>query len=118
MIFISTCVASINDFMPLSFSAYGQSKAALNYTVKELSFEHEKDAFTCIALHPGVVASEMGQTAVVDFERNSFPEVAKMVRGMSISVETSVADQIKVIDSLTKSDNGRFYSYDGSKLQW
>jgi NAD(P)-dependent dehydrogenase (short-subunit alcohol dehydrogenase family) len=117
MVFLSTIAASIGAFPGLSISAYGQSKAALNYTMKELSVELANERFTFISLHPGAVSTDMGNDVVNKFaERN--PEIGEYMRGFSITPEVSVTGKLKLIESLTKEQTSKFYSYTDEELVW
>jgi NAD(P)-dependent dehydrogenase (short-subunit alcohol dehydrogenase family) len=117
VVFLSTIAASIGAFPGLSISAYGQSKAALNYTVKELSVELANEGFTLISLHPGAVSTDMGNDVVNKFAAKS-PEIGEYMRGISITPEVSVTGQLKLIDNLSKEQTGKFYSYTGEELVW
>ncbi|CAH2355049.1 uncharacterized oxidoreductase [[Candida] railenensis] len=113
--FISTGAASIGAYIPFSSSAYGQSKAALNYSVKEISSELDAEEFTVIALSPGMVTTDMGQDA---FKRIADPVVLQSLKDMSITPEVSATSQIEVYDKLTRESNGKFLSFDGTELVW
>jgi NAD(P)-dependent dehydrogenase (short-subunit alcohol dehydrogenase family) len=117
VVFLNSIAASIGGFGGMSFSAYGQSKAALNYTMKELSVELTNEGYTVISLHPGVVTTDMGVDAVKKFEAMS-TEVGAYMRGISITPEVSVTDQLKLIDGLKKEQTGKFYSYTGEEISW
>lgn len=67
--FISSVRGSLNGFFPASLSAYGQSRAALNYSMKELSFELKEEGFTVVAFHAGVVLSDMNTYAAFKFRK-------------------------------------------------
>lgn len=52
MFFIMSSVAgSIGDIQPVPSTAYGTSKAAVNFITRKIHFEHKK--ITSVALHPG-----------------------------------------------------------------
>lgn len=111
LFFISSCAGSIGNFFPISVSAYGQSKAALNYTVKELSFELMPEGFTVVAAHPGLVSTDMGQYGV-----QKFAEMNIQLSGVEvITPEQSASGLVNVLASITPSDNGKFLNYDGSE---
>ncbi|KAK6454290.1 uncharacterized protein RJT20DRAFT_148256 [Scheffersomyces xylosifermentans] len=114
-IFISTSASSITQFFPISVSAYGQSKAALNYTVKELSFEHGQEGFTVVAVHPGAVSTDMGNQAVKKMSEDD-PELVKSLESLIITPEESGLKLKALFDGFQPKDNGLFYSYDGSEL--
>ncbi|CCH43236.1 3-oxoacyl-[acyl-carrier-protein] reductase [Wickerhamomyces ciferrii] len=100
--FVSSLAGVINDFFPFSTSAYGQSKAALNYTVKEFSFELESEGFTVVALHPGTVSTDLLKTASAWYEEN-VPGFAEALSNYeTLTPEESAKRQIKIINNLSK----------------
>jgi NAD(P)-dependent dehydrogenase (short-subunit alcohol dehydrogenase family) len=113
VVFLSSTAGSIGAFSGFSVSAYGQSKAALNYTMKELSVELANEGFTFISLHSGTVSTDMVNKFVA---KN--PDIGEYIKDISITPEVSVTDQLKLIDGLTKEQNGKFYSYTGDELVW
>ncbi|KAK6453669.1 uncharacterized protein RJT20DRAFT_148381 [Scheffersomyces xylosifermentans] len=115
VIFTSTIAASITSFFPTSTSAYGQSKAALNYSVKELSFELKADKFTVVAVHPGTVATEMGNFGVSAIKKNN-PEFTSAIDASVITSEQSPTAMKKLFDDLKEEQSGFFWSYDGSEI--
>ena len=56
---ISTGAASISAYIPMSSSAYGSSKTAVNFLVKVLDDEHAKDGLIAFSISPGWVATDM-----------------------------------------------------------
>jgi len=80
--------------------AYRASKAALNQLNRSLANELGPDGFTCIALHPGWVRTDMGGP-----------------RG-ELAVDESIRHMLRTIDALTPAKNGAFLSYDGSPIPW
>lgn len=99
-------------YSPTSFSAYGQSKAAINYTAKALSFELGPDDFIVAPIHPGTVLTDMLKNGI-----EIAPEpTSKRFKDTSISPETSATGIHKVIDGLTKKDSGKFFNYQGKEL--
>jgi NAD(P)-dependent dehydrogenase (short-subunit alcohol dehydrogenase family) len=118
IIFISSVAGSIGNYIGHSLSAYGQSKAALNYTAKELSHELAGEGFVVVALNPGFVTSDMGrhgseQIAKID------PELAKQAAKYHITPEESARKQLQLLDGLSQEDNGKFLNYEGGvELAW
>lgn len=111
LVFISSRAGSITGFFPISMSAYGQSKAALNYTVKELSFELMPEGFTVVAVHPGLVSTDMGQ-----YGAQKFAEMNVQLSGVEvITPDQSASGLVSVLDNITHLDNGKFLNYDGSE---
>ncbi|MBZ0296259.1 MAG: SDR family oxidoreductase [Anaerolineae bacterium] len=78
--------------------AYSTSKAALNSVTRGLAVDLVD--ITVVALHPGWVQTDMGGV------------------NASLTPPESAAGIIRVIDGLTKSDNGCFYQWDGQAVAW
>eukprot|EP01112_Ceratiomyxa_fruticulosa_P016593 TRINITY_DN503_c1_g1_i6.p1 TRINITY_DN503_c1_g1~~TRINITY_DN503_c1_g1_i6.p1 ORF type:complete len:245 (+),score=56.66 TRINITY_DN503_c1_g1_i6:259-993(+) len=97
-------IANLNEHVKFS-SPYNTSKTALNMFTKHLSLELKDEGFIIAPLHPGWTDSELGDSYM--------PGVKAPVK-----LEDSVKGQIKVIDGLTKENNGEFLSFDGKVLSW
>ena len=82
------------------FYGYRESKAALNMFTSSLAAELGPDGFTCLALHPGWVRTDMGGA------------------NATLSPEESVSSMRAVIGELTTDDNGRYLGYDGTEVAW
>lgn len=80
--------------------AYRASKAALNKITQGLATDLKDDGITCIAMHPGWVQSDMGGEAA------------------DITPAESAAGILKVIQSLTIDDTGKFIDWDGTARSW
>ncbi len=83
-----------------SYYGYRESKAGLNMFTRSIAAELRPDGFTCIAMSPGWVRTDMGG-----------PDAA-------IGPEESVAGMLKVLDGLTPGDTGRFLGHDGESIPW
>ncbi len=79
---------------------YRASKSALNMLNRTLSAELEGEGFTCVAMHPGWVQTDMGGAAA------------------TLSPAESVAGMVEVIAGLDTSHNGGFLDYQGETLPW
>jgi NAD(P)-dependent dehydrogenase (short-subunit alcohol dehydrogenase family) len=79
---------------------YSASKAALNMMTKRLAVEAKAIGIITILIHPGWVMTDMGGA------------------GAQIMKEESVRGMLRVIDSLTMQDNGRFLGWDGKEVPW
>jgi NAD(P)-dependent dehydrogenase (short-subunit alcohol dehydrogenase family) len=106
---ISAKVGSIGDNQVGGWYGYRASKAALNMFIRTTAIEYKR---TCpqailVALHPGTTDTQLSQP----FQRNVPPEKL-------FSVDRTVSQLLTVIDGLTPSDSGEFYSWDGSQLPW
>jgi NAD(P)-dependent dehydrogenase (short-subunit alcohol dehydrogenase family) len=97
---ISSQLGSIANNSGGSTYAYRASKAALNMLTVSLANELRPEGFTCVAMHPGWVRTDMGG-----------PQAP-------LTPTDSVASMIAVIERLTATDSGRFLNYDGKPLPW
>jgi len=97
---LTSVLGSITANTQGGFYGYRESKAALDMFVRNLAVELKPEGFTCIAIHPGWVKTDMGG-----------PDA-------QLSPEESVSGVRKVIDHLKPEDTGKFWSYDGGKLPW
>lgn len=115
IIFISSAAASFSEFFPVPLGAYGQSKAALNYTIKHIAMELQKENFTVLAVHPGMVKTDMADEATAYFAKhNQDTELLKTIEKYAITPEVSVQGLIKVIEEVKPEDTGKFYHNDGT----
>ena len=83
-----------------SLGTYGESKAVLNDSFRELAPAWAAEGLTAIVMHPGWVRTDMGG------------------RGASLSVEESVTGMRQVIAGLTAAEHGRFWTWDGREHPW
>lgn len=97
---VSSQLGSIAANTGGSSYGYRASKAALNMLTTCLANELKAEGFTCVALHPGWVRTDMGG-----------PEAP-------LTAAQSVGQILSVLDRLTPADNGRFLTYDGKPLPW
>lgn len=88
-------------------SGYGASKAALNHVIRQIARETN---FITVALHPGFVITDMSKAAR---ELGIFDGVVPL-----ITAEDSAGSMLSIIHKLTKEDNDKFFSYDGTKASW
>ncbi len=79
---------------------YRESKAALNMFTRSIAAELEPHGFTCIAINPGWVKTDMGG-----------PD-ARMTPDESIDA------MVKVIEGLSTEHSGYFYSHGGDLVPW
>ncbi|KAJ6492745.1 NAD(P)-binding protein [Mycena vitilis] len=97
---ISTLGASMGSYHHLSASAYGSSKAAANFLIKVLTTEHP--TLISLAISPGWVATEMGNTGAV---ANGLPAAP-------VTLEDSVTGIMSRIDGATvEKTGGRFWNF-------
>lgn len=113
--FISSAAGSFSEFFPLPLGAYGQSKAALNYTIKHIAVELQNEGFTVLAAHPGLVKTDMGDEATAYFLKdNPDPQLLETIEKSAITPEVSVQGLLKVIEEAKPEDTGKFYHNDGT----
>jgi NAD(P)-dependent dehydrogenase (short-subunit alcohol dehydrogenase family) len=67
---------------------------------RALAFDPELKGVTVIAMHPGWVRTDMGGP-------NAY-----------LSTAESAAGILKVIEGLSPSDNGKFFTWDGGEYPW
>jgi NAD(P)-dependent dehydrogenase (short-subunit alcohol dehydrogenase family) len=80
--------------------SYSSSKAALNMLSKQMALQLEKDNVVVNPIIPGHVRTDMGGPSA------------------PLSPQESISGMIKVIDSLTQKDSGKFLSYEGKEYPW
>jgi NAD(P)-dependent dehydrogenase (short-subunit alcohol dehydrogenase family) len=97
---LSSNLGSIAENSRGNFYGYRESKAALNMFTKTLAAELGPEGFTCVVLTPGWVQTDMGG-----------PDA-------TLTPAESISGMKAVLDRLTPSDNGTFWSYDGSQMPW
>lgn len=82
------------------YYAYRSSKAALNKVMKGLAVDLEPFGVLVCPIHPGWVKTDMGGA------------------NAAITVTQSAAGIFKLIESLTKSQSGKFLTWEGEELPW
>ncbi len=80
--------------------SYCMSKAALNMASRGLAHDLRRRNVIVIALDPGWVQTDMGGASA------------------SLTPHESVSGILRVIDSLTLKDSGKYYDYRGGQHQW
>jgi NAD(P)-dependent dehydrogenase (short-subunit alcohol dehydrogenase family) len=106
---ISAKVGSIGDNEIGGWYGYRASKAALNMFIRTSSIEYKRSCPNAIlvALHPGTTDTKLS----LPFQRNVPPEKL-------FSVDRTVSQLLTVMDNLTPTDSGEFFSWDGSRITW
>ena len=95
---ISSLMASLSLRKSPNAWLYRASKTALNSVLLDVA--HSFPEGISVALHPGWVRSDMGGA------------------NAALSPEESAAGIRATLAKLTEHDNGTFYNYDGSRLNW
>lgn len=103
---LSAKVGSIEDNRLGGWYSYRASKAALNMLIKTASIELKRTnpKAVMVAMHPGTVTSSLSEP----------------FRGAEIGRQPMQAacEMLEVINRLTPTDNGQFFSYNGQRLPW
>ena len=97
---ITSNLGSITDNTSGQFYGYRESKAALNMFTRSLAAELRPEGFTCVVLHPGWVKTDMGG-----------PDAP-------VTVQESARGIREVIDGLTATDSGTYWTHRGEQLAW
>lgn len=93
-------MGSIDDNTSGGAYVYRSSKAALNMVTKSQSLDLAHRGVTCVVLHPGWVATDMGGA------------------GAPLQAPESVSGMRKVLDGLSSADTGKFFAYSGEAIPW
>ncbi|KAI8918963.1 hypothetical protein DFJ77DRAFT_452548 [Powellomyces hirtus] len=86
--------------------AYNVSKLAARYTAMEIARDLRGEDFTVIPLHPGWVATEMGNKGAELFGLEQAP----------VSILQSAAGIINTIECATAKDSGKFLNWKGEEV--
>ncbi|KAI8814637.1 aflatoxin biosynthesis ketoreductase-like protein nor-1 [Cladochytrium replicatum] len=105
---ISTLLASVGTVQSYPATAYGSSKAAFNYIVRKIQVDHGANGLISFAIHPGWVASDMG---------NEHAQAAGL-ESAPVSLKDSVAGLLDKIDNATTETFSKLIAYDGEVIQW
>jgi norsolorinic acid ketoreductase len=105
---VSSMAGSIGQLHPVPDTVYGTSKAALNYITRSIHKEHSPEGFIVFPIHPGMVDTDMGQSAAHVFGLEKIPT----------SPLESAQGVFDVVNSATAEYSGRFLSFEGSELVW
>ena len=106
---LSARVGSIGDNHLGGWYSYRASKAALNQIIKTLSIEvaRRNKNTAVVALPPGTTDTNLSKP----FQQNVKPEKL-------FSAHYSVSKMFQIIDNLFLEDNGKFFAWDGSTIEW
>lgn len=106
---ISSNAASIGAIFDSPHTAYGTSKAALNFVTQSIHKEHSSEGFIAFPIHPGFVTTDMGLAAAQEFDTRFM---------VALTPEQSGKFVFEKADGATREDSGRFWVYDGTELEW
>ncbi|KAI0192138.1 hypothetical protein F4808DRAFT_379218 [Astrocystis sublimbata] len=107
-IVVSSIVSSmcLTEQFPHASTAYGASKAALNYVIGRIHCENS--TLVTAAIHPGWVQTDMGNVSAVAAGMEKAP----------VSIEQSVQGILSVVEGAQRTGSNKFISFDGSELPW
>lgn len=114
IVFVSSAVASFSEFIPMEFGAYGQSKVALNYTVRHIAGELEAEKFIVIPVHPGMVSTGMGNQGIIKIAEIS-PAISADLKSGIITPQESAGGILKLAARLEQKDSGKFFYWNGTE---
>ncbi|MFO1036666.1 MAG: SDR family oxidoreductase [Geminicoccaceae bacterium] len=97
---LSSAMGSIAQNMGGGNEIYRSSKSGMNAAMRSVAMDLRSDGFAVAVISPGWVKTDMGGP------------------GATIDVATSVAGMKRVIERLSPSNTGRFWSWCGSELPW
>ena len=104
---LSARVGSIGDNRLGGWWSYRMSKAALNMATRNTALELGRRGVTAVSLHPGTTATDLS----APFSRNVKPEKL-------FTPEFTARSLLDVVDGLGPEDNGGFFAYDGTPIEW
>ncbi|EJU05887.1 NADP-binding protein [Dacryopinax primogenitus] len=110
-VLISSGAGSINSGapMPVGMLPYGASKAAANYIMRKLHYEHP--GLCVVVISPGGVATDMAR-----FASGADPV---MRTAAIIGVEKSASGCLKIVDEARREEDGpKMKNYDGGVWEW
>jgi norsolorinic acid ketoreductase len=93
--------------LPNPSGAYGPTKAAAHWLTKRINTEEKK--ITSFVLHPGWVATDMGNLGASNVGLKEAP----------LSIKDSVSGMLQIIDKATKDTHGAtFLQYNDEPYPW
>lgn len=106
---LSARVGSIGDNRLGGWYGYRASKAALNQLIRSLAVElaRQRPQAICVALHPGTVDTGL-----------SAPFQAGVSAEALFTPDFSAERLLEVLASLSPSDSGGFFAWDGQQIPW
>lgn len=118
VIFVSSLVGSVSEYPKLSSSAYGQSKAALSHSVRQLGRELAEEDFIVVSVNPGLVGTDMLLNAKEKLLAKIPAFAPRFAPGGHFTPDESAEKLAAVIKKLKKEDSNKFWNYDGTEVPW
>ncbi|KAK6463192.1 putative short chain dehydrogenase [Scheffersomyces coipomensis] len=116
-VFVSSAGGSLTNFYPFNSTAYGQSKAALNFSLIQLSKELESENFTVVPIHPGGVYTGIAEESL-DKIKATNTEYYEMIIKQLMSTEDCGKHLVPLIDGFKKEDSGKFIDFQGKEIPY
>ncbi|UKZ78910.1 hypothetical protein TrVFT333_006656 [Trichoderma virens FT-333] len=106
---ISSSIGSIAEVEahPAQLGAYGASKAAINYLMRKVHFE--ETWLTSMVICPGWTQTDMGNTGA---------QIMKFGDKAPVPLDVSVEGVLQEIDGITRTEGGKFASFDHNDHKW
>ncbi|KAJ5657309.1 uncharacterized protein N7484_000958 [Penicillium longicatenatum] len=108
-IVISSSAGSLSGVknLPVENTAYGTSKAGVNFVTRRIHYENP--ALIAFSINPGWLQTDLGNHAARGIGMAAAP----------VPVNVGVNGIIEQIDNSTRDrDSGKFLNYDGSEIDW
>ncbi|XP_074839192.1 C-signal-like isoform X2 [Carettochelys insculpta] len=96
-------IQNVGGWRTVQIISYRCSKAALNMLTKCLALGYGGDGILSVAVHPGAVQTDMGNSISVQ---------------APLTVEASVRGMLHVLCTLSEKHNGAFVNWEGEVLPW
>ncbi|KAI5462016.1 putative short-chain dehydrogenases/reductase [Mariannaea sp. PMI_226] len=112
VLLVSSSLGSITtaSYLPNLANGYSVARAALNMVGRKWSPLLKGEGITLAMIHPGWVGvTEIGDS-IAEWVNKYKPDLP------NLTIETSAADCMKVLNDLTIDNAGDFFNHDGSKL--
>ncbi|XXZ98567.1 hypothetical protein QA089_001070 [Meyerozyma guilliermondii] len=99
-------------------SAYGISKAALNYGARQIARDLSEENFIVVPVHPGLVGTDLLFNATEPFLKSN-PHFKDFLGPENyLTPDQSAKGLVALIEKLKKEDSGKFWNYDGTEVPW
>lgn len=118
VIFVSSAAGSVSVEPSYVSSAYGISKAALNYGARQIARDLSEENFIVVPVHPGLVGTDLLFNATEPFLKSN-PHFKDFLGPENyLTPDQSAKGLVALIEKLKKEDSGKFWNYDGTEVPW
>jgi len=97
---ITSGMGSLADNTSGGSIAYRSSKAAINMVMRSAAIDLAPRRINCVLINPGWVRTDMGGP------------------GATLSPQQSVSAMRRLVETLSSTDSGKFYNWDGREYPW